>query len=124
MPTRGAPIQFKRGKYKGRTGWLNDNKTDTRHRAYIIVTLEDGTEKETWVKHQSITTHRGPPRNFSEAMLQQHPDIEGLINQLCFEVAHCNIAQRLQDPQPLYASINERLNQALHAQSAQGSQAI
>jgi hypothetical protein len=56
-------------------------------------------------------------------MLQQHPDIEGLIDQLCFEVARCNIAQRLQDPQALYASINERLNQAIHAQSAQGSRA-
>jgi predicted xylose isomerase-like sugar epimerase len=92
MPsTKGDPIRFKGGKYKGQTGWRNDDKQDTRHRTYVIVTLLDGTVKETWVKRRNVAAPRGHPTNYFEAVLQQHPDIEGLVEQLCFEIARCYV---------------------------------
>jgi hypothetical protein len=124
MPaTKGDPIRFKGGKYKGQTGWRNDDKQDTRHRTYVILTLLDGTEKETWVKHRSVAAPRGPPTNYFEAVLQQHPDIEGLVEQLCFEITRCNLGPKNQNAEPIYVSIHKRLNEAMAAQAALGSRA-
>jgi hypothetical protein len=124
MPaTKGDPIRFKGGKYKGQTGWRNDDKQNTRHRTYVIVTLLDGTEKETWVKHRSVASPRGSPTNYFEAMLQQHPDIEGLIDQLCFEIARCSLDPQHRNVDPILESIQNRLNEAMVAQTALGSRA-
>jgi hypothetical protein len=124
MPaTKGDPIRFKRGKYKGQTGWRNDDREDTRHRTYVIVTLLDDTEKETWVKRRSVAAPRGPPTNYFEATLLQHPDIEGLVEQLCFEIARCSLGPQNQNVDPIYESIHDRLNEAMFAQAALGSRA-
>jgi hypothetical protein len=124
MPTtKGDAIRFKGGKYKGRTGWRNDDKQDTRHRTYVIVTLLDGTEKETWVKRRSVADPRGPPTNYFEATLQQHPDIDGLVERLCFEIARCSLGPQNQDANPIHVCIHNRLNEAMVLQAALGSQA-
>jgi hypothetical protein len=50
-------------------GWHNDDKQDTRHCTYVIVTLLDGMEKETWVKRWSVAAPCGPPTNYFKGTL-------------------------------------------------------
>jgi hypothetical protein len=89
----------------------------------VIVTLLDGTEKETWVKHQSVASPRGSPANYFEATLQQHPDIDGLIEKLCFEIARCSLGPQNRNAEAIHVSIHNRLNEAMAAQAALGSRA-
>jgi hypothetical protein len=89
----------------------------------VIVALLDGTEKETWVKRRSVAAPRGPPTKYFEAVLQKHPDIEGLVEQLCFEIARCYLGPENQNEEPIYMSIHNRLIEAMATQAALGSRA-
>ena len=125
MPaTKGEAITFKRGKYKGCTGWRNADKANTSHRTYVIVSMVGRGEKETYVKSRSVAAPCAATTDYAEAMLVQHPDIEGLVDQLCFEIARCNIAENLRaDPQPLHFAIHKRMLQAMTDQTNLGGRA-
>jgi hypothetical protein len=79
MPAqKGDPIRFVKGKYLGNVGWINTGKKKTKSGTYcyVIVRLENE-EKETRVKRSSYRERQVPPKTYEEAILQQHPDIEG-----------------------------------------------
>lgn len=124
MLNKGEPVRFKRGKYKGKSGWHNADKTEknTTHRVYVLVDLGNNRLKATFVKPSSISKRRAhSPSNYAEAMLDQQPDIEGLIEQLCFEIARCNIHDDFHEaPQHLYDAIHIRMTEAIEEQAALG----
>jgi len=95
QPTNaGEAIRFKRGKYRGLHGFRDTSKKNTLKRSYVIVQLEDQTYKPTYVRHSSIAPPLAKPKNWAEALTIQNPDIDGLIDQLCEQLASCNVGDR------------------------------
>jgi hypothetical protein len=88
MSNIGDPIRFVKGKYKGKTGWCNKDKESTRERLYVIVDLGDGVIRRTFVKKTSAKPAVQPnPASYSEAVLQECPDVEEKLDKLCLELA-------------------------------------
>lgn len=105
----GDEIRFKAGKYKGKTGWRNTKRTDTAGRIYVIVDL-GSRFKETYVRPTSIAKPQGRSQNWAEALVDQHPDIDGMIDKLCKEIGRCTVGDRLEtDPEPLYLLVHTRM---------------
>jgi hypothetical protein len=113
--SKGDPIRFIKGKYKGKTGWRNKDKESTRERLYVIVDLGNNKLKATWVKKSSAKPAIQPrPTSYSEAVLQQCPDIEEKLEKLCAELAMCKIER---DPNGILAIINVKLAEACETQA-------
>jgi hypothetical protein len=108
----GEPVRFKRGTYKGLEGFLNTTKTDTPFRVYVFIQLEDGRWKRTHVLPTSLARPRTPPTNWAEALVDQHPDIDGLIDNMCQEISHCTLGDRLESNiEPLFLLMRERMKE-------------
>lgn len=59
---------------------------------YVIVDIGDHETIETRVKQDSIAQpHPAAPSSYEEAALQQHPDIETMMDKLVRELARCHI---------------------------------
>ena len=79
MAEKGDEIRFIRGSYEGFIGWINKSKKTKKKkssRRFVIVLLDDGTEKQTWVKKNSYRKRHSDPASYEEAALQQHSDME------------------------------------------------
>jgi hypothetical protein len=124
MSTKGGSCRFIRGKYCGLQGWLNADKPKTRCYTHVIINKPDGSafkEYHTKVRHESLRTGNVPtPTTFEEAILQQHPDIEQMIDKLAKELARCHLAHT---SQPMLAIINLKLSKHINAQSSKGNTA-
>jgi hypothetical protein len=88
---KGNSVRFCGGKYIGKTGWLNDEKGVTQQKVYVIVDMGDEKTKETIVNRESIAAPYTQPGTFEEAALQQHPDIESMMDKLVRQLAKCNV---------------------------------
>jgi hypothetical protein len=113
----GEAIRFTRGKYKGKSGFHNDGRDDTDHRVYVFIELRSGSYKETFVRHTSIAIPRPAPATYAEVLVDQHPDIEGMVDALCNEVARTTIIGHLEnDPEPFFRFVHERMLHAIGQQ--------
>jgi hypothetical protein len=122
MSDKGNPIRFVRGKYKGKTGWCDKDKGSTKERLYVIVDLGTNLVKRTWVKKISARPAIQPsPTSFSEAVLQQCPELEEKLEKLCAELAMCKIEK---DPNGIITVIHRKLSEACQAQASKGSRAL
>lgn len=117
MSDKGDPILFVKGKYKGKTGWYNQEKGSTRTRHYIIVDMGHNVLIRTWVNKASArpAVLVSPPTSYSEAVLQQCPDVEEKLEKLCTELAMCKIDK---DPNGILAIINQKLAEACQTQAS------
>jgi hypothetical protein len=91
---KGAPIKFIGGDYVGCSGWINKMKDPMDTFIYVIVVLKK-TKKEllTRVKQENyvLLADIKVPINYEEAMVQQHPDIEQMLNMLAGKMAECEL---------------------------------
>lgn len=90
MGQKGDSIRFKSGSYRGRTGWLDADKGSTERQVYVCVDMGN---KEFWtrVSKESIAPPYEQPSTFEEAALQQHPEIERMMDKLVRDLARCGI---------------------------------
>jgi hypothetical protein len=122
MSDKGDPIRFTRGTYQGKTGWCNKDKESKKTRLYVIVDLGRGKMKRTWVKKSSVKPAiRSRPTSYSEAVLQQCPDLEEKLEKLCAELAMCKIEK---DPIGIEKIISDKLNEACQMQAGKKSRAL
>jgi hypothetical protein len=85
-------IRFVCGKYIGKTGWIDNEKEETKKMIYVIVVLENGSTKKTRVQKESVRKLHGSPSNYTEAILQQCPNIKVKMEKLCRELTKCSVA--------------------------------
>ena len=94
---KGDEIHFKPSAapaYRNKLGWINTAKGAdgfTAQMVYVIVDLGNGKEHPTRVMQTSITKRHSTPTSYDEALFQQHPDIEGLMDKLILKIASCSM---------------------------------
>ena len=79
-PQKGMAICFVKGKYAGRTGWLDTSKKKLKGWANVIVAADDDEEEEEVEARIAGNAYRpewqGEPATYEEAALRQHEDLE------------------------------------------------
>jgi 4-diphosphocytidyl-2C-methyl-D-erythritol kinase len=95
MSTLGEEIHFVAGKHKGKKGWIDTSKTHTPKMYYVVVSNEDkGTKTATRVMKESVVDAKSviiPSTVLEEACLQQHPDINRMMDNLAEKLAMCSV---------------------------------
>ena len=92
----GHRVRFMGGTYKDQKGWLNTAKEPTKNKYYVIVEPDlpaRNYEKATCVLKTSvkILSAETLPRSWEETLLDQHPDIDRLMDKLAANLALCRI---------------------------------
>jgi hypothetical protein len=121
MTTKGSAVVFVRGKYFGKSGWIDGEKPATAKMYYVIVNLGHA-EKKTRVKKESvrILEDTARPASYAEAALSQNRDIESKLDSLCNDLAKCSIYE---DTAGMIAIIKHKLHAAAERQAALGNKA-
>jgi hypothetical protein len=108
----GGTRPFQTWNVLGLEGFRNDTKTHTAFRVYVFIQLETGEWKRTHVLPTSLARPRTPPTNWAEALVDQHPDIDGLIGNMFQEISRCTLGDRLEtNIEPLFLLMNERMKE-------------
>jgi hypothetical protein len=95
---KGQRLHFIAGQYKGRTGWLDATKGESKTGIswYVIVLLVGGqSENATCVRKTSVrldSDEKPPPTCWEEAMLNQHEDIDVMLDKVALAIAECDIS--------------------------------
>lgn len=118
----GSEIYFKRGKYEGLRGWHDDEFIDTGSRVYVVVELSDGKFRRTFVKTTSIATKvKSPPSDYAQAIIQQQPKIEKLLDDLAVQLAMIHVGDRIvKDPGTFWREAQDRYLSAFKEQQKKG----
>jgi hypothetical protein len=124
---RGEEIRFVGGVYIGYKGWMDKSKDKTALSYHVVVKSfkkKDGstidlatTVRKTSVRRPALET---PPASYAEAIMQQHPKVEQLLDKLCKQLAKCELS--ISDTSILTV-IAAKLQAAMAAQIALGSDA-
>ena len=119
----GEELHFVGGTHKGKTGWIDQSKKHTPKMCYVIVKEDDGTQTATRVMKESVVSVKAlltVPSTLEEACLQQHPDIERMMDKLAEKLAMCSVT-----PSDRLAVIfMEKLQKANAKQSKKGNKAL
>jgi hypothetical protein len=121
--TKGTAIRIvSKGKYEGKTGWLNADMEATPKMYYVIIDMGNDATHETRLMQESVRMlETKPAASYSEATLRDHPDIEYFLEKLCRELAKCSIHK---DPSGIMAIINKKLNDATEKQNSLGNKGL
>jgi hypothetical protein len=118
---KGKRITIIGGKHKNKRVWLDDAKRDSSDtRVNIIVDDPDKGERATWTSPRLIMSDYidGPPNSYAQAILQQQPKAELMINKLTRELARCNLdAMAIKQ---LSSYFDVKLKDAVHTQASLG----
>ncbi len=118
---KGDPIRFLKGKYKGKSWWINTEKIHTKCMTFAAVDMGNDRALKTSVRKDSIgSSIPNIPRSYSEAAIQPHPDIESLMDKLCKELTECNV----EDSQDISTIFSEKLVLAYQEQKELGHKAV
>lgn len=88
-------------------------------RRYVIVRNAVGLEIATNLWTFSIRDIHTEPKNREEAMLQEHPDIESELIQLCRKIASCEVHNK----QAVMHLVRKELSRAIREQCQRGNTA-
>ena len=88
---KGEAIHITGGKYIGLDGWCWLKKNEPCKQTYVIVVLENGEEKGICINKGNVGPPLAAPRDYIEATLQQHTDINQALNKVCKLLARCNL---------------------------------
>jgi hypothetical protein len=124
---RGAEIRFVAGKYIGYGGWIDASKDETALSNPVIVSSfkkKDGSTVDlaTTVRKTSVRLagEDAPPRSYAEAVMQQHPKIEQMLEKLCKQLAKCEMSN---SDTSIHTVLAEKLQAAIARQLSLGSDA-
>jgi hypothetical protein len=122
MAKKGQSIRFVGGKYGGKKGWINVDKTAGEETTPVIVNLKKKGEKETYVYNFSFEIeHATEPSSYAGAVLKQCPDLDCALTKLCRDFAKCSIKKDY----PGFAAIIERkLQEATELIESKGSRGL
>ena len=89
---KGGQVKVIRGSREGKKGWYDVSKRSRPAQSdHLILLNRDGTEDICTLCKLSIEAillhNPPPPASFQEAMLQQHPNIERMMNKLATALA-------------------------------------
>ena len=121
-PVKGDRIYFTGGVYKGLTGWMDVAKTATKLMYYVLVLEDNGDEKPARMKKNSVSmaeTVEREPDSYEEACLQQHPDIENMMDKLAEKLSMCNVG-----PNEIGSIFLKKMKEATLKQAQMGSKAL
>ena len=87
---KGEPIKLVGGRHQGKLAWVDQAKEVqvNDNRVYIIVMDKEKGERSTWTSPSNISiNHEHNPRNYAEAIIQQKPKLDQMINKITNELA-------------------------------------
>jgi hypothetical protein len=120
---RGAEIRFVAGTYIGHSGWIDNSKEETAKSTPVIVHAfkkKDGgiADKATTVRKTSIHPASIPaPTTYAQAVIQQQPKIEQMMEKLCNKLAQCEVSH---SEDAIYQVFHEKFKEAIAKQTALG----
>jgi hypothetical protein len=117
---KGAPIHISSGKYVGMNGWLWLGKGHPPKQTYVVIIYECNKEKGVCVNNGNVGPPLAPPKDFVDALLQQHPVIDQALNKVCKMFAKCQLNG---SEEALQKKILERMAAAYAQQLAEGEKA-
>lgn len=119
---RGERIRFVGGTHKGKTGWIDNAKKSPPKMIYVIVQEEDGDTTTTRVMRDSIAIAgvTKKPSSYEEACLQQHPDIDKMMDKLVEKLAMCQV----EAPKNIAFIFLEKMKKANLKQLSKGKKAL
>jgi hypothetical protein len=88
---KGDAIHITGGKYIGLNGWRWLGKSNPPKQTYVVVLLENNKEKGVRVNKGNVGPPRCAPVDYVDAVLQQHTDIDQVLNKACKLLAMCNL---------------------------------
>jgi hypothetical protein len=118
--TKGEAIRFKKGSFKGKTGWIDNDGSimEQMVQVYVENWNNKGQTKNAKVMKINIAPlHRPSPSSYAEAVIQQNPDIEDTLEKLCRNLAMCDIKK---DGKGIMEVISNSLEQATEEQRKLG----
>ena len=122
MSVKGQQIRFAGGTYNGKSGWINVAKKETSCFYQVIVCLDNTTNKTTIVRKEHVRSVQstGSESTFGQAVLNQHSDVEAMMENLVRSLAQCDVAT---DSAEVVKIFSDKLSDAIRAQMAKGSKA-
>lgn len=124
-PKKGQEVKILSGKYEGKKAWINvnkGNKGETPKKIHLI--LRDGNkERLTCLMKTSIALRDRKPTCFEEAIMDQHPDILGLMVKLTRALAECELPEDKSMKSNLAHIFIGNLDKAIFEQDALGHKA-
>jgi hypothetical protein len=93
IPRKGSPNRIIGGLYKGRSGWKDLAKGETKCYFYVIIDMGDNTEKATMVYKQNVAAPHKPPTSIQEATIQQYPAIDEAMTRLSYLLSTLEFSQ-------------------------------
>jgi hypothetical protein len=122
MAKKGKEIRFIGGKYGGKKGWVDLDRTPGIDTTPVIVNLGKKGEKVTYVYDYSFEVEATTaPTCFAEAIIQQCPDIDCSLTKVCRDFAKCNIKV---DPTGFINIVQKKITEAVNLQDDKGSKAL
>ena len=124
---KGEEVRFVKGKYDGLKGWVSADRGYTPKEVYIIVekTASRDFEMLARVPQSSIkmaALYNKEPKSYGEAMIQQHRDIDMMMNKLVEEMVKCHIvSESCRDVQSI---LKGKLHEAEIRQNKMGNKAL
>jgi hypothetical protein len=124
---KGEELRFIKGKYDGLKGWVSADLGYTEKEVYVIVekTASRTFEILTRVPQKSIeraVLYNKEPKSYGEAMLQQHKDIETMMNKIVEKMVECHIDS--ESCQEIQSILKGKIRKAQIKQQALGSKAL
>jgi hypothetical protein len=119
---KGAELRFTKGSYMGKTGWINEDGKLLDCYVHVIIHMGDGLEERlTKVRKTSMKriADDRPAATREEAILQQHPDIEAIMEKLAAELAKCGLDRTKETAR----IVSVKLQEAIVAHRTKGSKA-
>ena len=119
---KGTPIWFIAGKYAGKKGWHAADGVHSESTVAVIVQTKKG-GKQTYVFRNSIRDEGdyANPTSYAEAVIEQCPDIEKALVQLCRAMVKCDMQR---DPDGFKRVIAQKMDEAVQWQESKGSKAM
>ena len=119
---KGVPIRFIAGKYAGKKGWLDADGVHSESTVAVIVQTKKG-GKKTYVFRNSIRDEGdyANPTSYAEAVIEQCPDIEKALVQLCRAMVKCDMQR---DAVGFNRVIAQKMDEAIEWQESKGSKAM
>lgn len=118
---RGKEVRIVTRDYKKKKGWIDVDagRNPNPLRQYVIVDMGGGYELDTNLWIFSLRDAHEKPKNREEAMLQEHPDIEADLIQLCRKMAACEVHNK----QAVMNLVKKELTKAVKEQCLRGNTA-
>ena len=115
-------IRFVAGKYAGKHGWIDLTGHSEKGVTHVIVDLSGKGEKVTYVYTSSFRKMlKDKPSCYTQAVIQQCPDIEKNLVNVSRQLAKCNIKK---DMDGFKQVVNGHLKEAMVWQEQRGSKAM